>query len=45
MNYVENNQDGPSVDWQESHNEAVACAQMEYDQAMLESTECEELPF
>ena len=45
MNYVENNQDGPSVDFEESCNEAAACAQMEYDQAMLESAQREEIPF
>lgn len=32
MNYTEYDADAPSVDWQESQDEAVSCAQMERDE-------------
>ena len=41
MNYENPDLDNiPSIDWQESQNEAAASAQIEYDQAQNE-----ELPF
>ena len=33
MNYDEYDAGAQAVDWQESHDEAAACAQMEQDQA------------
>ena len=32
MNYTEYDADAPSVDWQESQDEAVSCAQIERDE-------------
>ena len=37
MNYTEYDTDAPSVDAQESADEAAACAQMEHDQAQAET--------
>lgn len=37
MNYDTHDTEAPAVDWQESADEASACAQMEHDQAQAET--------
>lgn len=43
MNHTEYDTGAPSIDWQESQDEAAACAQIEYDQA--QQLDAEPAPF